>query len=165
MFTKYDLELEKIHQAHISTSKKIYSSLRSVTADWDDSVSKHLIFDPPKKAEIFTNLKDWSDSYNSFDNWVNLNYIMAANSNLETYISVIVQLALESDPGLIFGASKLFDGVRLLKYPPRRKFSFVAEIESCTIGDWNSRANSFEKLFGKAPEKNSRQYRQARGNT
>jgi hypothetical protein len=66
-------------------------------------------------------------------------------------MATVIRLALESDPGLIFGSSKVIDGVILLKQQQAYKYEFDSEITNCTKGDWQSRISGFEKLFGKVP--------------
>lgn len=76
------------------------------SAKWEDDVTQHFEFDDAEKSELYSDLKDWSNSFNQYDNWVNLNSILVFSSNLETYMASAITLALESDPGTLFGASK-----------------------------------------------------------
>lgn len=152
-FSQYSLELGKQLQAHKAASKKAYNILGLKNAKWEDNVETHFQFSPSKKAAIFSDLKDWSNAHNAFDNWVNLNSLVFSSSNLETYMATAIRLALESDPGLIFGSSKVIDGVILLKQQQIYKYEFDVEIMNCTKGDWQSRISGFEKLFGHVPAK------------
>src|SRR5690606_3977391 len=92
-----------------------YKHLKNNNASWTDFASDHLMFEVPKGEEIFKNLKGWSDTYNQFENWINLNSLLAISSNFETYLSTIVSLSLESDPGVLFNSSKSIDGISLPK--------------------------------------------------
>jgi hypothetical protein len=76
---------------------------------------------------------------------------MAISSNLETYLSKVIQLALESDLGILFGVSKRIDGIEILKHKGSTVLNFEDKVISCVKGEWNSRTNSFTKIFGSAP--------------
>ncbi len=71
-------------------------------------------------------------------------------SNLETYMAAVIAVALESDPGLLLGASRSVDGISLLKHgaPPLK---LAERIEGCTRGDWSSRVSHYRRLFSKVP--------------
>ena len=61
--------------------------------------------------------------------------MVAITGYLEVYFKTVIRAALESDPGLVHGASKAVDGVVLLKANP--KYSFKPETEEVMIGDSN----------------------------
>ena len=151
VFKQYTSELEKNLWTFISGSKYVYKNLGLSKAKWTDDVKSHFTFEF-KKDELYKDLRDWSNNFNEFDNWVNLNCIMSMSSNFETYLASIVSLALTSDPGLIFGASKLIDGIRIIKLHTSNDFNIEPYITSCTKGDWSSRASAFKKIFGHVPE-------------
>ena len=153
IFNQYSLELGKQTQAHKAASQRVYSTLGIEGAEWADDVGTHFQFSPAKKAALFPDLKDWSKTYNAFDNWVNLNSLVFSSSNLETFMETVIRLALESDPGIIFGSSKVIDGAVLLKHQQTYKYGFDEEVTKCTKGDWQSRISGFEKLFGNVPAK------------
>lgn len=150
VFKSYALELDKLYWAHIPASKYVYKRLGE-SANWQDNVEKHFSFDTKKKSDLFANLKDWSVNYNEFDNWVNLNCIVALSSNLEVYMASIITLALESDIGILFGAAKKIDGVAVLKYGQASKIDFEQYVIACTKGEWPSRVSAYEKIFGTVP--------------
>ena len=64
-------------------------------------------------------LIEWRKSILSFDKWNRLNLLIAAISNLETYLSSVCRVAFESDPSLLItyllGFQKRIDGVFYLK--------------------------------------------------
>jgi hypothetical protein len=105
----------------------------------------------PAGEEAFDSLKSWSNSFNDFQNWVNLNALMALCSNLETYLSTSVSLAIQSDPGLLFQSPKSIDGAQLLKKNAAKNIAHDDLIMSITKGDWNSRLSAFKKIFGNVP--------------
>lgn len=151
IFQKYNDELEKNLEAFYPATKKIYSTLKKDSAKWNDAVSNHFEIDI-KKKEVFNDLKDWSNSFNQFDNWVNLNTIMAISANFETYFASVISLSLQSNPGVLFGVSKMIDGVSILKNGKSSKLDFESQITSCTKGDWSSRISAFEKIYGFVPD-------------
>lgn len=151
VFQKYNEELEKSLWSYHPASKKVYKTLKKDEASWTDTATKHFDFDD-KKDEIFKDLKDWSNSFNQFDNWVNLNVIMSISGNFETYIASVVSLALKSNPGILFGASKIVDGISILKNGTATKLDFEPQVLLCTKGDWSSRTSAFEKIFGHLPD-------------
>ncbi|EKP0309972.1 hypothetical protein JGK42_003916, partial [Aeromonas veronii] len=109
---------------------------------------------PPVEEMVYTgfyDVKSWSNSYNQFDNWVNLNCVMAMSANLETYMATVISLALESDVGVLYGASQRIDGMEIVKYGREQPFEFDNYIIGCTKGDWHSRIAYFEKIFGSCP--------------
>ena len=150
VFQKHTDELERFLSAHISGSKFVYSSLGKTTATWSDSPTKYFAFHLRYQGDLFKDVRDWSNAFNSFGNWTRLNAVIALTSNLETYMASVMSLALESDPGILIGAPRAIDGIALLKHgvsPPR-----IAEyVEACTKGDWNSRTANYRRIFGSVP--------------
>ena len=136
--------------AHIASHEYVYRTLGK-SAKWEDTITTHFKFKDETQENTFENIKSWSDAYNEFDNWVNLNSIMAMSSNLETYMSTVIKLALESDVGVLFGTSKRIDGIEIIKHGRSQPFDFEDKLMSCTKGEWGSRASAFERIFGKVP--------------
>ncbi len=130
--------------------KLVYKKLGE-TAQWTDKASHHLEFSVPEGEETFKDLKSWSNSYNQFKQWNNLNALMALSSSMEIYLSTVIELALLSDPGILFETPKSIDGVKVLKEDGRKNIFLENIIISVTKGDWNSRISSYEKYFGTVP--------------
>jgi len=151
VFQKHNRELSKMFISHIAAHSYTYKKLGE-SAKWEDSVTEHFTFDDSSHENSFQNLKNWSESFESFDNWVNLNSVMAMSSNLETYIATIIKLALESDVGILYRTPRKIDGVSLLKFGNSQPFDFEEKVISCTKGDWGSRISAYEKIFGKVPD-------------
>ncbi len=151
VFNKYNDELNMMLYSYTASKRSTYKSLKANGATWEDKASKHLNFDVPNGEEAFSDLKDWSCSFNSFHNWMNLNALMAINSNLETYLSTSISLALESDPGVLFNSPKSIDGVVLLKKGSTKGYFNDKIIETITKGDWSSRTTAFKRTFGVIP--------------
>lgn len=136
--------------AHIASHAYLYRNLGK-TANWADPITKHFQFKDDTQTHTFENVKAWSNSFNEFDNWVNLNSVMAMSSNLETYMSTVIKLALESDVGVLFGTSKRIDGIEIIKHGRPQPFDYEDKLMSCTKGEWGARVNAFERIFGKSP--------------
>lgn len=151
VFNKYNDELNNMMWANKGTSATIYQYLKEKGANWNDKASTFLKFDVPHGEEVFPDLKDWSKSFNEFQNWVNLNSLMTLVSNLETYMAASASLALQSDPGVLFSSPKSIDGVLLLKNGVTQSCFNDNIIESITKGGWEARTNAFRRTFGIAP--------------
>lgn len=150
VFNSYNTELESMFWSYITSNQYVYSNLKRNGAKWEDLPTKHFRF-PGKEFELFDNLEDWSNEFGNFDNWTNLNVLMAISSTFETYLATIVSIALQSDPGVLLGSSKSVDGIFVLKYGSFDKLDYEAFITSCTKGDWTSRISSYKKIFGFVP--------------
>jgi hypothetical protein len=150
VFQKHNQELSAMYIAHIASHEYLYRNLGK-SAVWEDPMITHFKFKDDTQERAFKNIKEWSVSFNKFDNWVNLNSAMAMSSNFETYISTIIKLALESDVGVLFGTSKRIDGIEIIKHGRSQPFDFEDKIISCTKGEWGSRVRAFEKIFGNSP--------------
>lgn len=151
VFHKYNDELNNMIWADKAARLLVYQTLGKNNAKWTDKAYIHLKFDVPAGEEVFENLKEWSIAYNQFHNWNNLNSLMAISSNFETYLSTVVTLALESDPGVLFQSSKSIDGIEILKKGGTRNIFVDEVITSITKGDWNARISAFNKIFGNIP--------------
>ncbi|HHY0447968.1 TPA: hypothetical protein ACVU4T_004977 [Vibrio parahaemolyticus] len=152
VFKQHNQQLSRIYLSQISANKFTYSKLKESGAVWESSPEDFFTYDDPTHKHTFKDISGWSDAYNEFDNWVNLNSIMAMSSNLETYMATIIKLAIESDIGVIYGASKKIDGIKILKHNNAKKIDLKQHVMSCTKGDWTSRANGYEKIFGSVPD-------------
>lgn len=151
VFKSHERELYRMYWAFQPTVPLTYSQLGTKGAQWGDAPGQHLKFDDKQKAELFTDLKDWSGGFNEFQNWTNLNALLSLASYLETYIASTVSLALESDIGIIYGAPRSIDGVALLKHGDMKRSNISDLVTGCVKGDWNSRVSAYKSLFGKIP--------------
>lgn len=152
VYNKYNDELNQMLWANNASIKSIYKQLGLTKANWTDSASSHLEFTVPKGEEVFKDLKHWSDTYKQFSNWTNLNTLLAISSNMETYLSTIVSLALESDPGILFNSSKSIDGLILLKKGATKSKIQDDVVIGITKGDWNSRVSTYKRIFTTVPK-------------
>lgn len=95
-------------------------------------------------------LERWNHYICEFENWNRLNALVALLSSFEVYLSSVISLALESDPGLILNAHKSIDGVHLLKLN-RDNHHFFNYTEKITKGTWSARTNEFKRIFSTLP--------------
>jgi hypothetical protein len=150
VFQKYNDELHHILNTHIASTAFTYRRLKQDGAQITDHPSK--FFDPKGvDLQLYADLKEWSKSFSLFDNWVNLSRVLTVASTVETYLASAITMSLESDPGLLLGLSKSIDGAVVLKRRQPQGFDISKQIEACTRGDWSSRLDAFEKLFGQCP--------------
>lgn len=151
VFKKHNIELLRMYTAFETSKRFTYSSLGKV-ASWTDLPTKHFAFHKPLGYEQFADLKEWSNAFNDFENWINLNALVATSSNLETYLATIVPLALASDVGTLYGTPQKIDGVQILKHGHASAFDFEDHVLACTKGNWSSRLAAYEKYFGRSPK-------------
>lgn len=150
VFLKYDLELVRIGAAHYTASKFIYKALGNSGATWHDMLDTQFGF-PDDERDRYKDIKEWSDLYNEFDNWTNLNSLLTLTSNFETYLAAAVRLALSSNPGVLLGLPQSIDGATLLKNRVKEPVASQEIVEACTRGDWSARLCAFSQSFGKIP--------------
>jgi len=151
VYQKHNKELTEMYISHLLSKQYTYQSLTKNGAEFKDLAHKHFDFRDKSYSNVFNSIQTWSDNFNKFDNWTNLNTIMAMSANLETYMATIIKLALESDIGVTFNATRKIDGIEIIKNSDRYPFELEEKIISCTKGDWSSRVSNFEKIFTIAP--------------
>lgn len=147
VFKKYNEELMRILKSQELSSKYVYTHLATDGGKWDDYISSYFSV----RHETKITLKQWSDTNHLFENWNRLNALMSLSSYFETYLSSVISLAIESDPGVLLGSHQSVDGVKLLKTNSFKKEQFESVITSCTKGDWTARKKNIENLFGTLP--------------
>ena len=150
-YQKHNKELTEMYISHILSKQYTYKSLGKNGVKFEDLTTKPFDFRDKSYSNVFKNIKIWSNNFNRFDNWTNLNAIMAMSANLETYMATIIKLALESDIGVTFNATRKIDGIEIIKNSDKYPFELEDKIISCTKGDWSSRVSNFEKIFTIAP--------------
>ena len=152
VYRKYNRELYRIVEAHRASTFFTYRQLKRTGAELANPAADVFLGCPTNIAN-FDTVKDWSDGFNQFDNWVNLSNITTIASNLETYLASVVSVAIFSDPGVLIGApTKSIDGAYVLKHGAGPKPNISEHVVACTKGDWSSRLGAMERLFGRLPE-------------
>lgn len=148
IFKKSNDELMVMRMAQISSKEYTYKRLRADGARWETPAINYLYTNNDRNLT----LKDWSNSFNAFENWSRLNQLMALCSSFESYIVAIVKLAIKSDPGLLIEAPNTVDGIKYIKYDIELDNVNLKElVEGCTKGDWCSRTNNLKKIFMRVP--------------
>lgn len=150
VYKLYNEELSNFIWAEEAASKYTCNRLGKEGADDNDPPTKHFSL-PAHRISCMKTLKGWSNTFNESHNWMRLNCIMAISSNMETYLGSVIALAIESNPGILLGATKSIDGAKLLKEGTLNTETYASHIVACTKGEWNARLAAFERLFGKAP--------------
>lgn len=150
VFKQYGTEIKRLNMSFESSKRYTYTHLKADGALWTDKASKFLYTHNNDEIDI----KTWAETYNSFENWVRLNNLMAMSSYFETYIAAIISLSLESDPGLLIGCPHCVDGIKLKKQGinPISKEDLQEHLKQCTRGDWMARISHFQKLFNEVPK-------------
>lgn len=117
MYKQYDLELSNYFWSEYAAHLYIDGHLRSEGhVPTEDSRG---IFSFPADTFNVPTMGEWENAYSEALNFLYLNCVMAMSSNLETFLSAIISLAIESNPGVLLKAPKSIDGVKLLKcHPP-----------------------------------------------
>ena len=116
VYKLYNEELSGFIWSIEATSKYTYQMLEKNGAKWEDLPTKHFAI-PNHRIWAMKDMKGWSDKFNESKNWIRLNAVMAISSNLETYLSSITALAIESNPGVLLGAPpRLIDGAKLVHW-------------------------------------------------
>lgn len=152
VYRKYNRELYRIIEAHRASSFYTYRHLKQNNAEFSDPAASAFC-GYSKSIENFDNVRDWSNGFNDFDNWVNLSNITTISSNLETYIASVTSLAIISDPGVLIGAPRqAIDGAYVLKHGAGPRPNIEDHLKKCTKGDWSSRFSAIERLFGVLPD-------------
>src|SRR5690606_4210634 len=147
--TKHHSEINSLYWSHMLAAKRTTSIVRKA----DKRLRPTTVFTVPRKHQkrIAPTLERWEKDFKDFNNWVRLSASVAVNSYMEIYLRNITSLAIESNPGLGIGAGGAIDGVKLLKSRPGYSYSEYAV--HFTKGDWNTRIQHYERLFGEAPAK------------
>lgn len=146
VFLQYNSELRRFYFSNYNARQFVFSQLKKEGATKESKISQFFRMRDNALTE-----KQWAQNYNDFENWTLLNAAMALSSYFETYLSSAIMLSIESDPGLLLGASKSVDGAKLMKYGQFKKKDFDKEAEGCTKGEWPLRISNLEKLFGTMP--------------
>ena len=146
VFLQYNSELRRLYFSNYNARQFVFSQLKKEGATKESKMSQFFNMRDNALTE-----KQWARNYNDFENWTLLNAAMALSSYFETYLSSAIMLSIESDPGILLGASKGVDGARLMKYGQFKKKEFDYVAEGCTKGEWSMRVSNLEKLFGTMP--------------
>lgn len=148
LFGMYNDELSVLMKSYEYSKSYTYSRLKTDGAVWESMANNYFTTSKDKALTI----KKWSDTFNKFENWTMLNCAMALSSYFETYLSSVISLSLESDPGAMIGKPHTVDGMELIKHGKQNRKTIKKIVENCTKGDWTSRLNAMQQVFGKMPD-------------
>jgi hypothetical protein len=115
--------LNSIIWAQISASEYVIKKAQTAGLD----VHTLLNVGEDVKRTIKISVPEWTSNYREFNNWVRLNALMSLSSHFEIYLTTVIALAIESDPGQLHNASKKIDGAMLLKYSNIYSYSEVTK--------------------------------------
>jgi hypothetical protein len=147
LFIQHHGEINSLYWSHMLAAKRTLS----IVGKADKRLKPTTVFTVPRKhtKKIAPTLERWEKDFKDFNNWVRLSASVAINAYMEIYLRSISTLAIESNPGLIIGAPGAIDGVTLLK--TRAGYNYSEYAVHFTKGDWNTRIQHYERLFGEAP--------------
>lgn len=145
VFKKHHTYLNSLLWSHIHPSEYVTKTAKSQKADI------HTLFNvkADDQRTIKKEFKDWIINYQEFNNWTRLNCLMSLSSYFEIYLTTVISMALESDPGQLYSATKKIDGALLLKYSA--DYSHEDLTKQCTMGQWSKRISGYKALFNYIP--------------
>ena len=146
IFKKYNKELTHMLISFNASQAYTYKHLTASGATFGLNADDYFTFKDSRHIGTFKTIKDWSDTHNELSSWIYLNALIALTSNFELYLSSIIKLSLDSDPGVIFGASQSIDGAYIKKYG-KKKIDYDRYVRPCVTGEWDKRRMNFEKTF------------------
>ena len=145
VYKQYNEEVSDYLWTADSSYKFVNSQLTKNHVLDTDGVKTH--FRLPSTVWNFVTVKDWKTSYDEMQNWLRLNCVMSISANLETYLASVFSLAIESDPGLLLGATKTIDGAKLLKHNQLQSDVYKLHLKKCVEGKWSERISAIKKLW------------------
>lgn len=149
VYKQYSEEVSEYLWTADSSYKYVNSQLTKNHVPDTDDVKTH--FRLPSNVWNFVTVKDWKAAYDDMQNWVRLNCVMSLSAALETYLTAVISLAIESDPGLLLGVTKTIDGAKLLKHNQLQPEVYKIQVKKCVEGKWSDRIGAIKKLFGTYP--------------
>lgn len=99
-----------------------------------------------RRADFFRDPAEARTQAKETDNWMRLTLTVAIASYLETYVAQVIERAIRSRPGVLIGAPKSVEGVKLLK--DHVKLDTEEYVRRCVEGPWSARVAAVERLFG-----------------
>ena len=146
IFKQYNKELTNMLISFNASQSYTYKSLTKSGADFSHQADNYFTFKHHRHIGTFKTIQDWSNTHNELSKWIFLNALVSLTSNFEIYLSSIIKISLDSDPGTIIGASKSVDGIFLKKHK-KHKIDHTEYVTGCVKGTWLTRINNLEKIF------------------
>lgn len=145
VFKQYYQELNLQYWSILGASNYIYPSMNASGFTWDMNPAEALKISKTKYN--FGTLRVWANGYNTSIVWSRLNLIMSLNAILEVYLSTIIALSIESDPGLLINCPHSVDGTYYLHHGGLNRNKYLNFVNAITKGEWSKRIASFNDLF------------------
>ena len=148
LFKLHHTELNQLYWSYVPTRSDAQHKTRRV----DPSTETDTIFtiNADLKRRISPQIAGWKSDFANFDNWVRLSALISLLSYLEIYIRNVAVAAIDSDPLLVMGFSRLIDGLTVLKSGKPRNTFF--DTERFVKGDWTQRMTQYRETFGPPPQ-------------
>lgn len=149
VFKSHHTQINSLLWAHHAGSRRAATIAHSVgLSETTIKAFPAAISDPGRQLKP---LKDWLEIYKEFDNWTRLSACLSLCSYFESYLSNVITLAIESDPGIFLGKPHSVDGVLYLKQDKDFPLDLNQLTQLITKGSWEQRNKGFERLFGSSP--------------
>lgn len=146
-FNEYETQINHMYWSGVAAMSHSMHKVRHASLPVDARAV--LCASGPNSIRFPSDQRKFLSHSEEFLKWNRSSFIVAATGSLETYFQRVILTALLSDPGLIYGKSRIIDGISWLK------LGVVADhtktLESATSGTWHQRYASIKKLFGDIP--------------
>lgn len=162
-YKDYSTELNQYYWSLVPLASEVRYRVRRVETNIEEiNTADFFHASGPDIRRLSHNLYEWQSDFNRFQKWNRINILVSIISNFETYLSSVVKIAFESNPGLVLNYFNLasnnnkIEGVIYLKnhcFTKKYKEQIVEMVEQITKGDWYSRTNMFYRIFPDAPSK------------
>lgn len=153
LFNKHHTLMNSIYWAYVPTFNfATYNYKNKVKHKCDITTHEAFELKGGNSKRVEPDINKWNKNLKEFDNWTRLNVLVSVNSYFEIYLSSVVSLAIESDPGILYSAPKQINGIQILKYGDENQYSFFDISEKVTKGEWQQRISNYKKIFGFVPQ-------------
>ncbi|MCD4699284.1 MAG: hypothetical protein K8R91_01760, partial [Phycisphaerae bacterium] len=146
-FKRFHSDINNMYWSAVASSIAAFGVTRGHTVE--ESMPIAFGFPPEDVGYREISLGEWRKNFLDFQNWTRLNALMALSSYFENYLQSIGNLALESNPGILFNAHQVLDGATILKM--KKHYIFINETIPLVKGNWPARVSAFKDLFGSCP--------------
>lgn len=157
LFKDHHTHLNDMYWAHVPASLTIKKTVKTKKETFQKPLDFFVNKDENDRR-VADSWEKWEKGYSDFLSLTRINLLLDINSYFEVYLKSIICLAMESRPDVLINRPSIIDGLNLLKnrqdyhFKNIRSYMFKNQLEGMIQGDWNNRANVFEKTFGSVPE-------------
>ncbi|HEY1012629.1 MAG TPA: hypothetical protein VGE07_07990 [Herpetosiphonaceae bacterium] len=146
LFKKHHTELNDLYWSFAPTVSSVHDQIDNAPPTQSPVITFNY---SGEVRRIASDPNTWRKMFSDFENWVRLSALISISGYFEIFFQKAIALALESDPGIQYGKSRLVDGFSYRKY--NDKYSFHEAGENCAKGEWNRRISIYKKLFHHIP--------------